>query len=148
MREVIPLDEYKWRDCDLPAQDLLAARLRAKYYGGEYIILRPYVYNALQWQEDLGRRPETPFNLDQQGWLARYYHDEKNSVAHPQLVDHNKLLHVELYEGDEVIARKFLWCCKRAIDAAVRSTCAFDGVANPHSGQRLRVTNIFGTATA
>jgi hypothetical protein len=141
---------YGWSDGDTPAQELLSARLRAKYYGGEYIILRPYIYNALKWQEDILRRPEPPFDCP--AWLQEHKRSEKLASTNTDAFEDIDLpraeITVALFESNPAIAEQFLWCCKRCIDAAVYSTWAFDGVADPKDGQRPRVTNIHGTATA
>lgn len=36
-----------WQDEDPPSTDLNVARLRAKFYGGYYMILRPFLYIAI-----------------------------------------------------------------------------------------------------
>jgi hypothetical protein len=140
------------------ADDLLEARLRAKYYGGEYIILRPYIYNALRWAQDTqGIRP--PFDLV--AWVKKYNESEREATVqrvynHNRNVPHDareeRLPEVEIsyeaFHNNRELAEKFLWCCKRCIDAAMASTGVFDGVASPLHDRRLRVTNIHGTATA
>ncbi|KAH8727449.1 hypothetical protein GQ44DRAFT_770464 [Phaeosphaeriaceae sp. PMI808] len=45
-RKLLPLD-LAWNDDDPPATDLNIARLRTKYYGGLYMILRPYLRIAI-----------------------------------------------------------------------------------------------------
>lgn len=151
--------KFWWADSQTLADNLLEARLRAKYYGGEYIILRPYVYNALRWQKDGGTTPRPPFDLVQ--WVNKHNDEEKQATSrrvwskeHNQEYDfgNRKLPEVEIsydsFQNDARLAEQFLWCCKRCIDAAMASTAVFDGVANPLEDKRLRVTNIHGTATA
>jgi hypothetical protein len=53
-RNLLP-KHLAWGDDDPPATDLNVARLRAKFYGGYYMILRPFLYIALhdlQFQAD------------------------------------------------------------------------------------------------
>lgn len=152
--------KYWWHDGEALSTNLLEARLRAKYYGAEYIILRPYIYNALRWQQDTGGLPpRLPFDLAE--WVKNYNETERHAAARradrranglePE-IDEVKLRKAEIsyerFQNDPDLATQFLWCCKRCIDAAMASTEAFDGVADPLQDLRLRVTNIHGTATA
>ncbi|KAH8701177.1 hypothetical protein GQ44DRAFT_832052 [Phaeosphaeriaceae sp. PMI808] len=121
-RKLLPLG-LAWKDDDPPATDLKIARLRAKYYGGLYMILRPYLRIAIH--------TFTP--LPQQNLLAAT---------------------ADLAEDQRQVIETACQC----IDAAIRSTIAFDRVgANPDSSyeefqstrtERLVVTNIFGTLHA
>ena len=151
---------YWWSDTEQLTDNLLEARLRAKYYGGEYIILRPYIYSALRWSNDSGNITlQPPFDLSE--WLRKHEEAEKQAASRraynkennvKQVVEEVKLPQVEItyeaFQSDKKLAEQFLWCCKRCIDAAMASTEVFDGVASPLANQRLRVTNIHGTATA
>jgi len=95
------------------------------------------------------------------GWLRKHEEAEKQAASRraynketnvKQVVEEVKLPQVEItyeaFQSDKKLAEQFLWCCKRCIDAAMASTEVFDGVASPLANQRLRVTNIHGTATA
>ncbi|KIW05632.1 uncharacterized protein PV09_03503 [Verruconis gallopava] len=151
--------KYWWQDSQDLATNLLEARLRAKYYGGEYIILRPYIYNALRWQQDTGNTPQPPFDLVE--WVQNHNESERLAAQKraerrmrgedpPQEQMHLPKAEIsyEKFQNDPQLAKQFLWCCKRCIDAAMASTAVFDGVANPLQDKRLKVTNIHGTATA
>ena len=46
-RKILP-ERLKWKDTDEPATDINDARLRAKYYGAQYIIHRPFLHHVLQ----------------------------------------------------------------------------------------------------
>ena len=151
---------YFWHDSEQLTDDLLEARLRAKYYGGEYIILRPYIYSALRWSSDSGNvhlRP--PFDMEE--WLHQHNAAEKAKASRrafnkehgqPEEREEFQLPEVEIsyetFQNNQKLAKQFLWCCKRCIDSAMASTEVFDGVASPLDDKRLRVTNIHGTATA
>jgi hypothetical protein len=150
---------FEWRDSTDLATNLLQARIRAKYYGGEYIILRPYIYTALRWQSDANMAPRPPFDL--QEWVNKHNEAEKEEVARRAFNKSNGLTHdlddknlpkvaisYDTFHTNPKLAELFLWCCKRCIDAAMASTSVFDGVASPVEDKRLRVTNIHGTATA
>lgn len=151
--------KFWWQDSQILATSLLEARLRAKYYGGEYIILRPYIYNALRWQKDGKVPPRPPFDLAE--WVNKHNEAEKDATARRAYNKANGLdydfgdmklpevqIRYDTFQSDSKLAEQFLWCCKRCIDAAMASTAVFDGVASPLEDKRLRVTNIHGTATA
>lgn len=117
---MIPAD-VDWEDGEL-ARDINNARLRGKYYGGLYIIHRPMVHYALE--------------LEAKGELDRYlvqYSEQDYAPMAPPRAPPNPF-HEEVLRS-----------AKLAIQAAVRSTEAFDGAM---MYQRLIVTNIFGTAHA
>ena len=104
-------------DTDEPANEINAARMRAKYYGARYIIHRPLLYHALHNNTRAPKMVQTPASSLANGWTA------------PQL---------QL----RALPKKLQDACKICIDSAIRSTVAFDGM----SGHRLVVTNIFGKA--
>jgi len=121
-----------WKDSDLPPTDLNLARLRAKYYGGLYMMLRPYLRIAIHVLEF----PPAPATANQ----------HNSDEPHVHMVD--------LSEDQQKIIEIACQC----IESAVRSTIAFDCVgAEPGSvytgyqsqrTKRLIVTNIFGTLHA
>ncbi|KAH9906842.1 hypothetical protein F4778DRAFT_600477 [Xylariomycetidae sp. FL2044] len=41
-------ENYRWKDEDPPADNILAARLRAKYWGSQVILYRPFLKNFLE----------------------------------------------------------------------------------------------------
>lgn len=53
-RRVLP-PTLAWSDDDPPATDINVARLRAKYYGSIYVILRPYLRIANHFIDFLPR---------------------------------------------------------------------------------------------
>jgi hypothetical protein len=133
--------QYRWVDGDKPSSELLTARMRGKYYGAAYIILRPYLYSAVCWEEER----QNP-HIAVAEWLRKQENTppEQNQIL--RLPDMSVSL--ALVRRDPNLTHEFLWCCKMCIDCAMFSTEAFDGVANPFEGLRPRVTNIHGTATA
>jgi hypothetical protein len=142
----------KWTDGQLPDSDILKARMQAKYYGAGYIVLRPYLFHALQWPSS-----STP-NLDLLSWQQEYNPIAPNLPKHITDIDHlestfsmglpNRNVTMAEVVKDPQLAKTFLWCCKKCIENAMCSTEAFDGVAFTAWGKRPRVTNIHGTATA
>ncbi|KAF2436317.1 hypothetical protein EJ08DRAFT_234591 [Tothia fuscella] len=132
--------DYRWRDSDPPSNDMLTARIRAKYYGAAYIILRPYLYLALKWDQGDGlenfKNYADEWNKKQQGEENDQLYLPDRNITQAQVQADANLMHM------------FLWCCKKCIQCAINSTLAFDGVADPTENTRPRVTNIHGTATA
>lgn len=118
-----------WEDSDPPAEDINIARMRAKYYGGRYIVFRPVLYHYLEvyrpdTQTDPGVESQLWYYIDQQG---------RSMPSGPN----GKSVCATLPEEKQA-------ACKACIDSAMHSTRAFDGV----KGGRPVVTNIFGTAHA
>lgn len=126
-RESLPA-ALKWNDDDPPATDILAARLRAKYWSARYVVNRPFLDYALHilphTAGDDGRRLED---------MARDVHGNPRRKAE-----------IYLFEAIEGMGPSEIWqASKRCVDAAMQSTVALDGVPD-----RLIVTNIHGTAHA
>lgn len=125
-RESLP-DGYKWDDQEKPADNILAARLRAKYYGARYLVNRPFLDYALHIMPAIkdGRSVRD---------VARDVHGEPRHEAD-----------VHIFEAIQGMSESEIWrACRRCIEAAIQSTVAFDGVPE----HDLIVTNIHGTAHA
>ena len=112
-RAALPND-LQWSDTDPPSADINAARMRAKYYGARYLINRPLLHSAIHSLEPNG--------------ISNAAVPQRSS---PASVKHGRV-DQEVYEASKI-----------CVEAAVKSTIAFDGVEG-----RLIVTNIFGTAHA
>ncbi|KAF2022647.1 hypothetical protein EK21DRAFT_119535 [Setomelanomma holmii] len=146
-RRLLPL-LLAWDDDDPPPTDLNIARLRAKYYGALYMILRPYLRIATHVIE---YPPSHQTSHQRNHWPQ---HD--SSVTSGDLVTPmNRMTQmVELTDGQRNITEVASQC----IDSAIRSTVAFDRVDAPDdspyegyertSPTRLIVTNIVGTLHA
>lgn len=144
----------RWEDDDPPADDINTARMRAKYYGARYIIHRPLLHHALhpipppkETSSALAESPASAGSRSQQ---------VSPSLAHNHRVSSMVRRSSEMgppgsnlpYQNQKAIPFKKLdpklqEACEICIDAAMRSTTAFDGVKG-----RPIVTNIFGTAHA
>ena len=125
------LPEMRWEDRDDPSNNILVARLRAKYYGAMYIINRPLLEFALHKME--GPRPVPAHVVDA---VHRYRASHRvQGASSIQLVQDE----MEVY-----------YACMDCIEAAMHSTIAFDGIVfeGGAARNRLVVTNIFGTAHA
>ncbi|KAI0845980.1 hypothetical protein F5Y00DRAFT_254929 [Daldinia vernicosa] len=111
-------NSYRWNDNDPPASDILGARLRAKYWGSQVILYRPFLRAILE------REP----------WP---YHNQAGSPDAQQTPEY-----AEVPQGVDSRIVKY---ASLAIYALVESTRAFHGIP---SSQRIIITNVFGTAHA
>ncbi|KAI8629930.1 hypothetical protein F5Y19DRAFT_63937 [Xylariaceae sp. FL1651] len=115
---------YRWNDDDPLPSDILSARLRAKYWGSQVILYRPFLRIILEKEPvppTMYRNEHTPPDM-----MARMGINDKNSKAYD--TDHQTTHYAGL-----------------AIEALIESTRAFHGI---DSGQRIIITNVFGTAHA
>lgn len=122
----------QWKDGDEPADDINIARLRAKYYGGRYIVNRPVLYHCLEAfdpDDETANRPNPRLSGDMGGTSTN---GRKGPLARQKESPLGKL------------PPELRRACKLCVDSAVLSTLAFDGV----KGGRPVVTNIFGTGHA
>lgn len=122
-------DQLAWSDDDPPATDILAARLRGKYYGARYVATRPYLDYALHVMPEIGKGRK----LEELTKDANGNQRENELKLFTAMKDHM---------STDFIKQK----CRICIKSAMLSTVAFDGVAG--SNRRLIVTNIMGTAHA
>ena len=135
--------ELAWRDSDPPSTDLNIARVRAKYYGGLYMMLRPYLRLASHVLEFPSPPPGT-IGASQQNSPSV----DGNSTS-------NRYVQMVELSTDQ---KKIIDVACTCINSAIQSTIAFDRVgADPESPytnfrptrtKRLVVTNIFGTLHA
>ncbi|KAI0394272.1 hypothetical protein F5Y17DRAFT_475941 [Xylariaceae sp. FL0594] len=112
---------YQWSDRDPLATDLLSARLRAKYWGSQVIIYRPFLRHILE-EEAIKRQNTRP------------------SSPEPRSLEELGERRVRTY-GERTIEY-----AKLAIQALIESTRAFHGIDT--SCKRIIITNHFGTAHA
>jgi hypothetical protein len=128
-----------WHDEDPPSTDINVARLRAKYYGGLYMVLRPFLFSAVKnWEGStcIPSHASSPTNAPKSSTIPITTSSYSGSMDENALLD---LVH-------------------ECIESAIRSTIAFDRVgASPNSSYydyrserhgRLILTNIFGTLHA
>lgn len=126
-RSVLPA-HLKWNDEDDPADNINDARLRAKFYGAQYIIHRPFLRLILD-NEVTDRSamspPKTTFTP---------LNERRTGPMGPPNLDLDQDIPADIQRSAEI-------CVK----AAMNSTTAFDKIIER---QRLVVTNVFGTAHA
>lgn len=139
-----------WRDSDPPATEINHARLRGKYYGGTYMILRPYLYILLH-HFPLPPGPAQGGHSSSSTSPAADPYSNSSPAIRKSSVRTSGI--VGLMPGQE----RMLTVAAMCVDAAIQSTIAFDRVgADPNSeyrfgkitGNRLIVTNPFGTLHA
>jgi hypothetical protein len=116
--------EYHFSDEDPPANDILSARLRAKYWGSQVILHRPFIDNILHdelKENTFSGGPPHPSQWQQEG------------------------IDVGVGEVPSHIDPRALSYARLGIKALMESTRAFYGL---EAGQRILVTNVFTTAHA
>lgn len=124
-RDCLP-PELAWKDDDPAPSDILAARLRAKYWGARYVINRPFLDFGLHILPGL----KAGKSLEE---LATDGYGNRRDKAE-----------VHLFKAIEQLGEREVWrASQRCVHAAMKSTVAFDNVPD-----RLIVTNIHGTAHA
>jgi hypothetical protein len=148
-RRLLPA-ELSWEDNEPPATDINIARLRAKFYGGHYMILRPFLFLAVH---EIELPPGPPVS----GWSSQTSSpaatvESAPTPTHTQI--HQRGAFVDLTSEQSGLLRVAHDC----IASAIQSTIAFDRVgADPNTKynrfketprERLILTNIFGTLHA
>src|SRR5215469_1216575 len=136
-RRILP-PNLQWQDSDDPAAEINTARLRGKYYGAAYMITRPYLCYAIHQMRN---------NYDEETLRKIVQKVKQNSPPAAPNTDRGL---PPLYFSDRENAEHIIWACIQCIDAAMKSTRAFDGLSPGHDriSKRPRVTNIHGTAAA
>lgn len=132
-----------WNDDDPPSTDINIARLRAKFYGGHYMILRPFLFMAVH---QIKLPPAMSSHTSSPASFAETATTPTDSDRSRRLVD---------LTSDQTNVLDIAHNC---IKSAIQSTIAFDRVgAEPNSRyddyvsrrkDRLILTNIFGTLHA
>ena len=126
--------ELSWEETEEPSNYINAARLRGKYYGAKYFIHRPFLRYALHTFTEANLNPRV---------MERYLEFAKDPSSHKL----EKMAPTDLSKDDlnDWWSLQFLISCHLCVEAAKKSTTAFDGVLKE---QRLMITNLFGTAHA
>ncbi|KAL8691895.1 MAG: hypothetical protein Q9218_002963 [Villophora microphyllina] len=138
-RDLLPIG-LQWHDDDPPASDINTARLRAKYYGAQYIIHRPFLRHALDNNMAFQEYPSPHVH-------ARVGQDSRSSSFSPQLLERRPsgMGPPGPTQKEKIHQEEIMTSARTCVKAAMQSTVAFDNILNR---QRLIVTNIFGTAHA
>lgn len=119
---------FAFREDDPPADDILAARLRAKYWGAQVLTYRPFVRQILQFSHSR-KHPQSPNP-------ALTVSEFRPDIDVPRM---NPLAKT----GSDIDAR-LLELAKKGIKALIESTRPLHGLED----KRPIITNVFGTAHA
>jgi hypothetical protein len=121
------LGEYNFDRNGPPAKDILAARIRAKFWGANVITYRPSIKAVLEMghkrSNTSSEDPERAIPSEDGGGWATGRSDARNPSVIDQVVFEN---------------------AKKGIDAVIKSTMAFHSLED----RRFIITNVFGTAHA
>jgi hypothetical protein len=119
---------FRFTEEDPPADNMLAARLRAKYWGAQTITYRPFIRQILQFSHSLNHHPTSPNPPTgtefRDGIIAPMIHPNTKSLG----------------EIDSAVVE----LAKKGIKALVESTRSFHNLGD----KRPIITNVFGTAHA
>jgi hypothetical protein len=142
--------EMAWDDDNHQTADINAARMRAKYYGAKVIINRPTLAAALHddWSTLCIRQSESPLpghghTSQQSSPTAPYAYHTAHLQQHENYGELPAQSETRPVKKLPALKPEIYYGAQTCIEAAVRSTTAFDGVP-----PRLIVTNIFGTGHA
>ena len=124
-------EALQWEDNDHPPLAINSARLRGKYYGGKYIVHRPFLHKALELDEDGSFDEYMQRKYGNAGAMAPPPKESKEAAEARAANDRN--------------LKYILDAAKTTIENAQLSTLAFDGYSDH---RRLVVTNILGTSHA
>ncbi|KAH7080687.1 hypothetical protein FB567DRAFT_110659 [Paraphoma chrysanthemicola] len=146
-RRVLP-PHLAWDDNEPPPTNANIARLRAKYYGALYMILRPHLRIAVHEF----KYPPLHQSFNQRGQWSQNNSPVASGDAATPTYRGSQMVNLDHEQRDSIAI-----ACQ-CIDAAIRSTIAFDRIGapedSPYEGYqmtrtaRLIVTNIFGTLHA
>lgn len=121
---------FAFKEEESPADNILAARLRAKYWGAQVITYRPFIRQILQFSHSIKNHPSSPnFPLVN----SEFRQEVIAPVIHPNTRTHGEI-------DPEVVE-----LAKKGIKALIESTRAFHGLED--QGRPI-ITNVFGTAHA
>lgn len=120
---------FAFKEDDAPAEDLLSARLRAKYWGAQVITYRPFVRQILHFSHSVKNHPSSP-NFPTVS--SEFRQDVIAPKIHPNTRSH----------GD--IDPSVVELASKGIKALIESTRAFHRLGD----KRPIITNVFGTAHA
>ena len=124
-------ESMQWKENEAVANNINDARLRGKYYGALYIIHRPFLHAALDYDFETPQMQSPPNN---HGGAAPVLPTQGLEMGPPKT-----------HSDIEKRRRETIELANICIEAAMQSTIAFDGILDH---RRLVVTNIMGTAHA
>ena len=137
---MLPQD-LQWEDTDPPARYINDARLRGKFYGAQYIIHRPFLHAALDFDFSTS---------DVQSPDHEIVNGSQNTALHKPVLSPDAQVGTmgppkPVSDPGYHRRAETINFAVKCIRAAEESTVAFDGIIDH---RRLIVTNIMGTAHA
>ena len=120
---------FAFKEDDLPADNILDARLRGKYWGAQVITYRPFIRMILEFHH---RQKTHPFSPNPPPALP----DFRAGIAHPTIAPGTR--------SSKDLDPKLIELARRGIKALIESTRAFHGLGE----KRPVITSVFGTAHA
>ena len=139
------LKDWDWDEDDHQSTDINVARMRAKYYGAKYITHRPALQYALRVVADRQPAPNIEQSGPSQNQSRTAYTSPPASPGSSPVgwLRRSGDLPAPGRTADVIIEADVLRSARMCVDAAIRSTTAFDAISG-----RLIVTNVFGTLHA
>lgn len=118
---------FQFKENDPPANDILGARMRAKYWGAEVITCRPFIKQIVNFNFRGGKDGHDAHKLT--------HGDFSQAYSLPPFEEGRKLA---------VVPDSVRCYVNRGITALIQSTKAFHGIED----SRFIITNVWGTAHA
>ena len=137
---MLPQD-LQWEDTEPPARYINDARLRGKFYGAQYIIHRPFLHAALDFDFNTSD-VQSPNHESADGSQNNAPHQP---VPSPDAQAGTMGPPKPVFDSGNHRRAETINFAVKCIRAAEESTVAFDGILDH---RRLVVTNIMGTAHA
>lgn len=127
-----------WNDLDPPSDNILGARLRAKFFGAQVVLYRPFIKDILEENCNKKNLLGNGQDTDNVSASLRQANLSMNKLPgdHPLTTLKRPL--------NEPISPEVLRWAHAGIKALINSTEAFHNLGD----SRLIVTNVFGTAHA
>ncbi|KAJ9156105.1 C6 zinc finger domain-containing protein [Pleurostoma richardsiae] len=119
---------FQFQPDDPPAEDILSARIRAKWWGAQVITYRPFIRQILYFNHTRQNTVYTP----QESGSGDFRSDVTVPFIHPSAKTPSEV-------PEEVVSN-----ARKGINALIESTRAFHNLED----KRYIVTNVFGTAHA
>ena len=139
------LKDWDWDEDDHQSTDINVARMRAKYYGAKYITHRPALQYALRVVADRQPAPNIEQSSPSQTQSRTAYTSPPASPGSSPVRELRRSgdMPAPGRTADVIIEADVLRSARMCVDAAIRSTTAFDAISG-----RLIITNVFGTLHA
>jgi hypothetical protein len=136
-----------WGEDDEPANDILRARFRAKYYGAKVITYRPFLEAFLEHSSTQKAKQRAAQNSAQESPQLRKGQEEFFGDQYKKEVIGVPTINPDARSLEDIFDLRIKEYASKGLTALIKSTTAFHGLGDP-TKQRLIVTNVWGTAHA